>query len=160
MRDTTLCFPVESTGKILLGRKKRGFGVSKWNGFGGKIEDHETFRQCAVRELMEETGLAAKPDELELVGLLDFQFAAEPELDHLGYIYFVRSYEGTPCETDEMEPRWFGVDDLPYDEMWKGDRTWIPMILSGKKIQGVVVFAADNDTVQHIDIQYVDHITE
>ena len=32
-----LCFPVRPDGKLLLGRKKRGFGVSKWNGFGGKI---------------------------------------------------------------------------------------------------------------------------
>ena len=44
MRDTTLCFPVNTAGDILLGRKKRGFGVTKWNGFGGKIETGETFR--------------------------------------------------------------------------------------------------------------------
>lgn len=55
MRPTTLCFPVRPDGKVLLGRKKRGFGVSKWNGFGGKIEAGETFLQCAVRELREET---------------------------------------------------------------------------------------------------------
>ena len=41
MRPTTLCFPVRPDGKLLLGRKKRGFGVSKWNGFGGKIEAAE-----------------------------------------------------------------------------------------------------------------------
>lgn len=29
MRPTTLCFPVRPDGKLLLGRKKRGFGVSK-----------------------------------------------------------------------------------------------------------------------------------
>lgn len=51
MRPTTLCFPVRPDGKLLLGRKKRGFGVSKWNGFGGKIEAGEDFLQCAVREL-------------------------------------------------------------------------------------------------------------
>ena len=50
MRPTTLCFPVNARGQILLGRKKRGFGVSKWNGFGGKIERGETFRTCAIRE--------------------------------------------------------------------------------------------------------------
>ena len=93
MRDTTLCFPVDTKGRILLGRKKRGFGVSKWNGFGGKIEPGETFRQCAVRELQEETGLQTKAEDLELVGLLDFRFTAEPELNHLGYVYFVRQYE-------------------------------------------------------------------
>lgn len=160
MRDTTLCFPVDERGRILLGRKKRGFGVSKWNGFGGKIEPGETFRQCAVRELQEETGLQTKAEDLELVGLLDFQFTAEPELNHLGYVYFVRQYEGTIVETEEMEPQWFSADTLPYDEMWKGDRTWIPMILRGRKIQGTVNFAADNDTVESLDIDYVSSIEE
>ena len=160
MRDTTLCFPVNSEGHILLGRKKRGFGVTKWNGFGGKIEAGETFRQCAVRELWEETGLHAKEDELELVGLLDFQFTAHPEWNHLGYVYFVRMYRGEPQETDEMKPVWFGTHNLPYDEMWKGDRIWIPMILQGKKIQGTVLFAEDNETVQDIQIQETERIQD
>lgn len=160
MRDTTLCFPVNAEGNILLGRKKRGFGVTKWNGFGGKIETGETFRQCAVRELWEETGLRANENELELVGLLDFQFAAKPEWNHLGYVYFVHRYDGVPKETEEMQPAWFGIHTLPYDEMWKGDRIWIPMILQGKKIQGTVLFAADNDTVQDIHIEETDYIQE
>ena len=32
----TLVFLREG-GKVLLGMKKRGFGVGKWNGFGGKV---------------------------------------------------------------------------------------------------------------------------
>ena len=38
MRDTSLVFPVAPDGRILLGRKRRGMGYGKWNGFGGKIE--------------------------------------------------------------------------------------------------------------------------
>ena len=53
MRDTSLVYPVDSRGRVLLGRKKRGMGFGKWNGFGGKIEKGETMRQCAVRELRE-----------------------------------------------------------------------------------------------------------
>ncbi len=34
------------------------------------------------------------------------------------------------------------------------------MILQGKKIQGTVLFAADNDTVQDIHIEETDHIQE
>lgn len=148
MRDTTLCFPVDASGRMLLGRKKRGFGVSKWNGFGGKIEAGETFRQCAVRELREETGLHASEQDLELAGLLDFQFAAAPELNHLGYVYFIRQYTGCIHETEEMEPQWFDSQTLPYAQMWQGDRTWLPMLLQHKKIRGVIVFSADNETVQ------------
>lgn len=35
--------------QILLGMKKRGFGVGKWNGFGGKIEENETTEEGAKR---------------------------------------------------------------------------------------------------------------
>lgn len=35
--------------EILLGFKLRGFGVGKWNGFGGKLEANETIYECALR---------------------------------------------------------------------------------------------------------------
>ena len=35
--------------RILLGLKKRGFGVGNWNGFGGKVHQDESIRQGAVR---------------------------------------------------------------------------------------------------------------
>ncbi len=34
---------------VLLGLKKRGFGVGKWNGFGGKVEPGESIIDGAVR---------------------------------------------------------------------------------------------------------------
>ena len=38
MRDTSLVYLLDGAGRVLLGRKRRGMGVGKWNGFGGKIE--------------------------------------------------------------------------------------------------------------------------
>ena len=35
MIEATLCFLLAGE-RILLGMKKRGLGVGKWNGFGGK----------------------------------------------------------------------------------------------------------------------------
>jgi 8-oxo-dGTP diphosphatase/2-hydroxy-dATP diphosphatase len=35
--------------KILLGLKKRGFGVNKWNGLGGKVEPGESIIYGAKR---------------------------------------------------------------------------------------------------------------
>lgn len=152
MRPTTLCFPVRSDGKVLLGRKKRGFGVSKWNGFGGKIEAGENFLQCAVRELREETGLIAQEKELELVGFLDFHFVEAPELDHIGYVYLLRRWQGVVSESEEMEPQWFAPEDIPYDEMWKGDRTWVPMVLREACVKGIITFAPDGETVHTMEI--------
>ena len=151
MRPTTLCFPV--AGRKDVSRKKRGFGVSKWNGFGGKIEAGETFLQCAVRELREETGLRAEEKDFELVGFLDFHFSAAPELDHIGYVYILRHWQGEVCESEEMEPCWFAPHDFPYDEMWKGDRTWVPKVLKEDCVKGIITFAADGETVQEMEIQ-------
>jgi 8-oxo-dGTP pyrophosphatase MutT (NUDIX family) len=35
--------------KILLGYKKRGFGLHKWNGLGGKVEPNESIVEGAKR---------------------------------------------------------------------------------------------------------------
>jgi len=37
--------------------KKRGFGVGKWNGYGGKLDEGESIEQCAIRELEEECSI-------------------------------------------------------------------------------------------------------
>lgn len=40
---------VQKQSQILLGLKKRGFGVGLWNGFGGKVEIGETIVEGAIR---------------------------------------------------------------------------------------------------------------
>ena len=35
--------------RILLGYKKRGFGIGKWNGLGGKVETNESITEGAKR---------------------------------------------------------------------------------------------------------------
>ena len=44
----TLAFVKEST-RILLGYKKRGFGMGRWNGFGGKVQANESIENAAKR---------------------------------------------------------------------------------------------------------------
>jgi hypothetical protein len=45
MLQTTLVLLFNDQGQILLAMKKRGFGVGKWNGAGGKIHEGETVIQ-------------------------------------------------------------------------------------------------------------------
>ena len=79
MRDTSLVYPVRKDGRILLGHKRRGMGAGKWNGFGGKREDGETMRECAARELFEESGLIADPKAFEAAGDLYFYQPSDPK---------------------------------------------------------------------------------
>ncbi len=48
--------------RVLLGMKKRGFGMGKWNGFGGKVDPGETLLAAALREMQEESGVAVSPE--------------------------------------------------------------------------------------------------
>lgn len=153
MRDTSLVYPVREDGSILLGRKRRGMGYGKWNGFGGKIEAGETMRQCACRELLEECGLVIEPEKLVMVGDLYFHQPSDPQWSHAGIVYFAWGWKGSPHLSDEMEPRWFRVEDFPYDDMWMADRVWLPMILAGKKIRGTIYFAEDGETVYDYDFR-------
>ncbi len=71
--QATLCIPLQ-VNEILLGMKKRGFGVGKYNGFGGKVISGETIEETTIRELREESGLSSKVEDLQKVAELDFFF--------------------------------------------------------------------------------------
>lgn len=137
MKQTTIVFCLRD-GKVLLGMKKAGFGVGKWNGFGGKVKEGETFSLTAVRELEEESGLTTTVADLESVARIEFFFADTPMFDCT--VYTTRRFTGEPVETEEMRPQWFSVDSLPFADMWSVDTQWIPLILSGKHIKARVVY--------------------
>lgn len=160
MKPTTLVFPIDEQNRILLGRKKRGFGANKYNGFGGKLDDGESFRACAIRELFEESGLQGRPEDLECVAAFDFQFPFDESLTHVSYVYFLRAFTGDVEETDEMEPHWLEPNQIPYEYMWDGDRRWLPMLLEGKKLKGPIVFGRDNNMVDKMDLTTVDTVLE
>lgn len=161
MRKTTLCYVIdEENGKILLGLKKIKLGKGKYNGFGGGIEGEETPEQAAVRELAEEAGIEAKANDLEKVAELDFRFpfAQGKNWDQIVNVFITRNWNGIPKETDEMSPKWFGMNEIPYDKMWGEDLHWLPPVLQGKKIKAWVTFKKDNDTFQDLEIKEVNDI--
>jgi 8-oxo-dGTP diphosphatase/2-hydroxy-dATP diphosphatase len=128
--------------KVLLGLKKRGFGVGRWNGFGGKIEDGETITEAAARELQEESGIVAH--KLEKMGILDFEFENDPKILQV-HIFCVTEFEQEPVETEEMKPQWFDTDKIPFDAMWSDDIHWMPYLLDGKKFEGKFLFDRPSD---------------
>lgn len=143
--------------RVLLGMKKRGFGAgfSKekqglgngiWNGFGGKVELGETVEDAAKREIFEEVGI--KATSLEKVGQLDFEFINDPQALEVN-IFRVLSFSGEPVESDEMRPKWFNVDEIPFDNMWPDDKYWFPLFLQGKKFKGKFVFQGQDKILEH-----------
>lgn len=146
MREVTLVFPVLST-RVLLGLKKDGFGHGRFAGFGGGLEASETPAQAAVRELFEECGLEAQPEELEPAGLIEFGFPSKSSWNQRVHVFLLRSWSGEPSESDEMRPVWFEREDLPFSQMWDDARYWLPRVLEGQVLQARYVFGSDNETV-------------
>ncbi|KAJ2780539.1 hypothetical protein H4R18_003403 [Coemansia javaensis] len=152
----TLVFPVDAAaGRVLLGMKKRGFGRGKLNGFGGKVEAGETVAQGAVRELAEESGLAAR--SVEQCGLLLFYFEGDPTAMEV-HVFQARDYAGAAAESDEMRPEWFPVDQMPFDRMWADDRFWWPCVVDGAKFVGRFWFKADQTTIVRQSLVRVDSL--
>jgi 8-oxo-dGTP pyrophosphatase MutT (NUDIX family) len=135
MREATLVFPIDAR-RVLLGLKKRGFGAGKWNGFGGKIED-ESVREAAARELEEECGLRIEPASLICAGVLEFSL---PEVELRVHLFRAERFIGEPEASEEMEPRWYRFDEIPYASMWEDDYHWLPYVLAGKTVSGRFVF--------------------
>jgi mutator protein MutT len=155
MQEATLVFLVrgDPPAEILLGWKKNGFGSSKYNGFGGKIEINETIQAAAVRELREEAGIDAAIADLTRVARLEFYFPAKPEWNQVVHVFIVRRWRGEPVETREMKPLWCRIDAIPFDRMWADDADWLPRILSGERVEATFTFKADNETVDTMSLR-------
>lgn len=130
----TLVFLRNET-QILLGFKKRGFGINKWNGFGGKVEQNETIIDAAIRELKEECCVAVKKEDLKNIGHLEFTFEGDTVMMDVR-VFSASVYKGMPKETEEMAPKWFDLDKVPFEDMWPDDKIWFPYMLQNKLFYG------------------------
>jgi len=155
MIEATLCFILDGTPpqRVLLGRKKRGFGVGKLNGLGGKVHAGETPIRTIVREVQEEAGLVITPETLRAVGTITFSFPFDRSADHYVHLFITSHWEGEPRESAEMAPAWHPLDAIPFDRMWDDDRYWLPRVLAGERIRARFTFAEDNETVAEWSIE-------
>ena len=129
MQEATLLY-LQDGERVLLGRKKRGFGVGKWNGIGGKVHPGEDVYDAMVRECQEEIGVT--PVTCRKIGTLAVMFS-----EMFVHIFSASAWEGEPVESEEMQPQWFNNDTVPYDRMWPTDRLWLPNALEGKDAREV-----------------------
>jgi hypothetical protein len=55
-----------------------------------------------------------------------------------------------------MAPRWFKVEEVPYGEMWKSDREFLPRLFAGEKIRGHYVFEKEGGEVLESEVKVVE----
>lgn len=148
-RTTSSLLYLRRDEKILLAMKKRSHGAGKYNGVGGKPEPGEAIEQTAIRECQEEIGVT--PVEMRRVA--DLAFYQNPYVDqysnHDVTVFECTEWDGNPTESEEMAPRWFSIDEIPYDHMWPDDAYWLPEVLKGHTVTGTFHFNDRYELVSH-----------
>ena len=100
-------------GEVLLMKRKGAHGEGTWGFPGGKLDKFESFKDCAIREAKEETGLDIINLELEYF-TNDMFFEEE-----LHYITIFVKCDADSYDAKIMEPEkcaelgWFRWDKLP-----------------------------------------------
>ncbi len=155
--DATVIFPVRGEGgkrKVLLVEKLEKIGVGCKNGFGGSIEERETPRACAARELREESGLVTLEKELEFVGVMTFH---NQRKDGSHFVVRVFVFIASKCrgklkleKNKVANPKWYKTYRLPLKKLMPADPFWVPLILSGKKIKGNARYGPNQKTLLRI----------
>lgn len=154
MKKSTLCFLQRQNRKnkeILLAMKKRGFGAGKWNGIGGKFDPakgDKNIVNTAIRETKEEIGV--KIERIKRYAVLDFYYPYfQKEKEWRVHVFIPSIWKGKPLETEEMKPKWFRIDEIPYHRMWDDDKFWLPLVLKGKRIKARFVFQKGESIKEH-----------
>lgn len=132
-------FPIKDN-EILLAMKKRGFGVGKWNGTGGKVNPDESFEAAAIRETKEEINVQIL--KFVKVAVLNFYFLESKDKNwgQKVHVYVVNKWKGKPKESEEMKPQWFKLNEIPFNVMWEDDAIWLPHVLQNKFVTGEFYF--------------------
>lgn len=142
--EASLCFPVRG-GEVLLAVKQTKIGAGYLNGFGGKAESSDRdIYETNAREVEEEIGIrvAAVKKVAEIAFLNPSE---DDELNRmLVHIFIANSWAGEPTETDEMKNiAWYDITKLDYSQFLSADKLFIPHILAGKCIRGVIEYSND-----------------
>ena len=126
----TICYIDNGKELLMLHRNKKPNDVheGKWIGVGGKLERGETPQECAEREILEETGLKAKP---VLKGVITFpEFTLD--LDWYTYVFKVTEFEGDLIDCNEGTLEWVPYDEVLSKPTWEGDHTFVEWLLEDK----------------------------
>ncbi len=146
--EATICL-IRRDNRLLLQRKAAGrFGGGRWNAPGGKLRPGESRRDCAVREVLEETGLEVLDSRPQ--GKFEEYFGDGEEPAWIVHVFTSSRFSGELQANGEGHLRWFSERRLPYARMWPSDRLWLPHVLAGGEFEATFWFdAAAGRLLQH-----------
>jgi len=151
MKLATLCY-VKQNGKTLMlyrNKKPNDIHEGKWNGLGGKFDPGETPEQCAVREILEESGLKIKNPKLQ--GVLTFPEFSVGE-DWYVFVFVIKEFSGELIESSEGRLAW--IDDINLLDLilWDGDRYFLKWMAEDKFFSAKFVYK--NGQLQNHEVTF------
>jgi len=122
----TLIYAQRDDRVLMLYRHKEP-NLDLWIAPGGKIDPNESPRECAIRELYEETGLRAINPELRAVVT---ELSPRPDWQWLMFIYRTQVEAGR-INGDDREGRlqWFHRDEVPHLPIPQADAIFYPLVV-------------------------------
>ncbi len=121
-----LCYVFDTQGRLLLLHRRKPPNRDLYSPIGGKLEQHlgESPSQCAAREILEESGLTVRTDELHLTGVVSERGFGDGHW--LMFLYELnRPVELEPAEFDEGRLEWVTREQLDTLDLPQTDRSVI-----------------------------------
>ena len=116
-------------GKILLLYKNYKNKYEGWVLPKGTVEAGEEFKETALREVKEETGLTLTSYRFRGV----VTFISDTCEAELMCVFTADGYTGELIECDEGELCWVDKAMVPNLPAWEGDQVFLDLLLSGEK---------------------------
>jgi 8-oxo-dGTP diphosphatase len=149
MQLATLCY-VRKNGKTLMiyrNKKPNDVHKGKWNGLGGKFNPGEMPEECAVREVLEESGLQVRNPRLH--GILTFpQFSGGK--DWYVFVYVFDDFAGELIDSDEGRLAWIDDSQLLNLYLWEGDHYFLEWINQKRFFSGKFIYK--NGRLEHHEV--------
>ncbi len=120
----TLCYIRDGEKTLMLHRNKKvnDMHEGKWNGLGGKVEEGESPEACAMREVLEESGLQVSRPQLKgFITFPDF----DGENDWYVFVYRFDEFIGKLIDSPEGHLQWISKAELKDIPLWEGDRIFM-----------------------------------
>ncbi len=107
IRKAVRCYLIKDNEVVVTKYKKGNKKEGYYDIPGGKIEEGESPKQTAIREMKEETGIEIQ--NLKYKGIMIIEY---PNRMFIFDTFISKEYEGEPQEFEENTSEWIDIDEL------------------------------------------------
>lgn len=107
IRKAVRCYLIKDNEVVVTKYKKGNKKEGYYDIPGGKIEEGESPKQTAIREMKEETGIEIQ--NLKYKGIMTIEY---PDRMFIFDTFITKEYEGEPQEFEENTSEWIDIDEL------------------------------------------------